>query len=162
MEQSSRVQVLGGLLHRIGNYHSKSFATDFSERLILQKTIYLMQTFDLFIGYHFNWYLKGPYCPQLAKDAYDLSNTYEELPEITFVGASAENRFQKFMSFINGHFIDTDWLEAIASIHYLYHRGTAKDQDLIFNTIKNKMPALKKSDFNSYWKILNENGMIGD
>lgn len=162
MEQTSRKQILGGLLHRIRNYHSRSFATEFSERLILQKTIYLMQTFDLFIGYHFNWYLKGPYSPQLAKDAYDLSNTYEELPEVTFVSVSAEKRFQKFMSLVGDHLMDADWLEAIASIHYLYHRGSAKDRDSIFVTIKNKMPSLKKSDFDSYWKILSETGMIGD
>lgn len=162
MERASRTQVIGGLLHRIGNFEPINFEIDFNERLILQKTIYLMQSFNLFIGYHFNWYLRGPYSPVLTKDAFELIHEYEELPTVHFVDAMAEERFINFMSFIKDHITDEYWLEAIASIHYLYHRRVAKNKDDIFRTIRNKMSKLKRSDFNKFWDDLHETGLIGD
>ena len=82
MGRAPRTPILGGLLHRIGHFEPLHFEADFNERLILQKTIYLMQSFNLFIGYHFNWYIRGPYSPVLTKDAFKLIHEYEELPTV--------------------------------------------------------------------------------
>jgi len=157
-----KAEILGGLLHRIESFEPVNFETEFKDRLILQKTIYLMQSFDLFIGYHFNWYLRGPYSPALTKDAFELINEYKELPTVHFVDKTAEERFNNFMSFTRDHINDEYWLEAMASIHYLYHRSLVKDRDDILKTIRNKMPALKRGDFDDYWDDLCKIGLIGD
>jgi hypothetical protein len=47
---------------------------DFKDRLILQKAVYLTQAAGLQLGYHFNWYLRGPYSPGLTKDAFAMAN----------------------------------------------------------------------------------------
>lgn len=34
----------------------------FHDRLILQKAVYLTQVAGVHLGYHYRWYIKGPYC----------------------------------------------------------------------------------------------------
>lgn len=51
----------------------------FEQRLILQKAIYLAQEKGVGLGYHYSWYLHGPYCRDLTSDAFatkdqDVSN----------------------------------------------------------------------------------------
>jgi uncharacterized protein YwgA len=42
----------------------------FNQRLVLQKTVYLLQASGLDLGYFFSWYLRGPYCSSLAADLF--------------------------------------------------------------------------------------------
>jgi len=44
----------------------------FFERLILQKAIYLAQAGGINLGYHYQWYLHGPYSPALTRDAFSM------------------------------------------------------------------------------------------
>jgi len=46
----------------------------FEKRLILQKASYLAQAAGVNLGYHFGWYLYGPYCSSLARDAFSMSD----------------------------------------------------------------------------------------
>src|SRR5262245_54613820 len=46
--------------------------SDFDLRLILQKTVYLIQASKVDLGYSFGWYLRGPYSPGLTRDAFAL------------------------------------------------------------------------------------------
>lgn len=49
------------------------------ERIKLQKTVYLLSNlgFNALEGYEktYNWYVYGPYSPNVAKDAYDVSES---------------------------------------------------------------------------------------
>jgi uncharacterized protein YwgA len=42
----------------------------FRDRLAVQKTVYLAQAAGLDLGYHFGWYIRGPYCSAVAKDMF--------------------------------------------------------------------------------------------
>ena len=42
----------------------------FRDRLILQKAMYLVQAAGVHLGYHYQWYLHGPYSPSLTRDEY--------------------------------------------------------------------------------------------
>jgi uncharacterized protein YwgA len=159
-EDMDRVEVLGGLLRRIGNFGPRNFQKNFNDRLILQKTIYLMQEFDLYIGYEFNWYLKGPYSPSLTKDAFELVNSYKETTSINFIDPEAEERFQEFLNFINNHVKDEYWLEAIASIHYLRKNYPDWDKKRVNKEVKKKMPNIKSADFKEYWDYLLSYGLV--
>jgi len=46
--------------------------SSFDQRLILQKTIYLVQAANVDLGYSFHWYLRGPYSPALTRDAFGV------------------------------------------------------------------------------------------
>jgi hypothetical protein len=44
--------------------------SSFSDRLILQKAVYLAQAAGVQLGYSYNWYLRGPYSPALTRDGF--------------------------------------------------------------------------------------------
>ena len=44
----------------------------FDDRLILQKAIYLAQQAGIPLGYHYYWYLRGPYSRELTADAFAM------------------------------------------------------------------------------------------
>ena len=50
---------------------------DFNRRLVLQKTVYLVQAAKVDLGYTFRWYLRGPYSPGLTRDAFSLRGCLE-------------------------------------------------------------------------------------
>ena len=45
----------------------------FDQRLILQKAIHLLQEGGVHLGYHFRWYLRGPYSPRLTEDVFAVA-----------------------------------------------------------------------------------------
>src|SRR5438093_6033861 len=92
---------IGGILRRIGNFDPSRFSTSFSERLILQKTVYLLKEgFGIPLPYEFNWYVHGPYSPRLARDAYELAQTYSDAAPLQFTDPRLEKAFERFLEFI--------------------------------------------------------------
>ena len=108
---------LGFILHEIldRNFSMKNF----SDRLKLQKIIYLLQIFNINLGYSFSWYLRGPYCSVLIANGFDLEKIYKIIPaqKIKFTNGSDQKSFKKFLKFIDSK--DDDWLEIATSLHYL-------------------------------------------
>src|SRR5579885_637652 len=110
---------LAGLLKRVGHFDPRKFEGSFDERLKLQKTIYLLQSaFRVNLGYTYNWYLRGPYSPGLAADAYKVPPVYEKSGIATFTDPQAEREFTRFIQFIGPHADDGDWMECAASLVY--------------------------------------------
>ena len=50
----------------------------FDDRLILQKTTYLLQQAEVHLGYRFRWYLRGPYSPDLTEDVFLFARNHAE------------------------------------------------------------------------------------
>lgn len=46
----------------------------FVDRLILQKSVYLIQSSGINLGYFFSWYLRGPYNSNLATDGFSIQD----------------------------------------------------------------------------------------
>jgi len=101
---------------------------DFPNRLKLQKRMYLMQLFGLDLGYRFNWYIHGPYCPTLADDAFELV----QRPDIVRTGSSEFELSEKAKSLLKKYkslekrlstYELIKSLELAASIHYLKNIG---------------------------------------
>jgi len=44
----------------------------FDERLILQKAVCILQHAGVDLGYFYNWHVRGPYCPSLANDLFQI------------------------------------------------------------------------------------------
>ena len=95
------------------------------ERKRVQKTIYLGQIAGVDLGYHFGWYLKGPYSPELTKDYYDLDEALIdgdlEYQKKDLKGQLKE-KLQSIKSIVTQPsdvpFSQADWLELLASVHY--------------------------------------------
>jgi len=119
---------LGCLLRGFPNV---KFSMDtFNDRLQLQKFIYLLQTFDVYLGYEFNWYLRGPYCSSLAARGFSLREIYQKIPEqkTRFRSTVAQKKFERFRKFINGRENDTEFLEIAASLHWLKAHNTEDEK----------------------------------
>ena len=145
---------LGHLVRRIGNYNKME---TFDDRLILQKTIYLMQSFDLYVGYDFSWYIRGPYSTQLTKDGFDLRDQFDQIAnEGRFKEDDAEMRFQQFMKFIGDKKNDPDWLEITASIHFLKEVYPNMTKQKIIEKVKNKQPYFTDKMCQDAWSYLEQ------
>ena len=55
----------------------------FNNRLKLQKYVFLLRRYGIDLGYSYNYYIRGPYSPELADDYYNLPDVEGEveLPE---------------------------------------------------------------------------------
>ena len=95
---------------------------DFDHRLRFQKLVYLLQAFDVYMGYDYSWYLRGPYCSTLAASGFALDGLYEHIPEgvrMAFASPRVNGRFEDFKRRISGRENDTAFLEIAASLHFL-------------------------------------------
>lgn len=98
----------------------------FSERLNVQKKVYLVQALGYDLGYRFSWYLRGPYSRHLTEDAFALR---DELAagdndadgfDLADSVKGIVGRAKELWKLPNGLNLDADrWLELLASLHYL-------------------------------------------
>jgi uncharacterized protein YwgA len=112
-----------------------SFDIDsFPKRLILQKAIYLAQTVGVNFGYHYRWYLKGPYCSHLADDCFTAAcQTADEYKGWTLDKASVstlEKIKPIFSERKNIEKLAKD-LELLASVHFLIVRGQVSEDNIL-------------------------------
>ena len=154
---SRRAQVLGQILKRIGNYGEME---TFDDRLILQKTVYLLQAFGVYLGYRFSWYLYGPYSPELASDGYDLIPNYDEIEPVDFSSEEAEERFRLFLEFLGDEDRNPTWLEALASVHSLCKLYPERSKDEILDQVARKAPYFDHQLADQAWDYLRSQGML--
>ena len=158
--ENERLAALGGLLHRIGNFESTSYMSDFNSRLILQKTIYLMQEFGLNIGYPFSWYLRGPYSPNLTRDAYELVKNYVEIQPVRFAEQSVESRFCEFLDFIRPISRNHSVLERISVIHFLSKMYSHLSPEEVCVKVEGKIPSVTFADFQEIKSLLRRYNLL--
>jgi uncharacterized protein YwgA len=108
----------------------------FEDRLILQKSVYLAQAIGVHLGYYYQWYLHGPYCPSLTRDEYaidgelkkgideskgwvldDVSQQLLKRLKELITGSEEKDRSRK--------------LELLASVHFLITRQQVPDDPLL-------------------------------
>ncbi|MCJ7639891.1 MAG: hypothetical protein MUO70_08480 [Euryarchaeota archaeon] len=123
----------------------------FSKRLMLQKKVYLLQVTGLELGYHYNWYLRGPYCPALTRDAFTLKEELasgEQDYEDYALRQDALLRLRKAEEIweVRGDIsVEPEfWVELLASLHYLKHiaywPGSNVTTEVVFAKLKEAKP----------------------
>jgi len=106
----------------------------FDDRLVLQKAIYLAQAAGLSLGYHYRWYLRGPYCPAVAEDGFAiaaaLSQGLDEAKRWT-LDSSSLAKLAKVRRLLRHQALPSHVtrLELLASSHFLVHSGQAAQCD---------------------------------
>jgi len=159
-QENSRKVAIGGLLHRIGSFDPTFYKSNFNSRLILQKTVYLMQEFGLNIGYSFSWYLRGPYSPNLTRDTYGLAENYSEFSPVKFAELSKEIRFCEFLEFIRPISRDHAQIERIAVVHFLCKMYPHLSSKEVFMRINNKIPSITFEDFQEIKSLLSQHSLL--
>lgn len=91
----------------------------------IQKAVYLAQL-KLGLGYQYNWYLMGPYSPDLTSDYFSLKdamNAESGEKESQSLKPEYESRLKQIRPLLSAPsdfpLSEDDWLELLASVHYL-------------------------------------------
>jgi uncharacterized protein YwgA len=146
---------------------------NFTQRKILQKKIYLLQLTGLDLGYRYNWYLKGPYCPALTDATFALREEakYDQEFDKYKLNSKTKGSFGKLEEIIalpsTPQTEESEWLELLASLHYLKHIAywSGKDNpgfEEVFERLSKSKPrfAGKKEMAKVAWKRLNAVGLV--
>jgi hypothetical protein len=145
----------------------------FDQRLMVQKKVYLTQLTGLDLAYRFGWYLHGPYSRELTRDAFRLKEEME-LGERDFenetLSAYARKRVEqapKIWANKPDGIGDDDWLELLASLHYLRHiaymgKNARRDFDDVWKALIESKPRFKgrKDDGRRVWEQLHRLGLL--
>lgn len=146
----------------------------FSQRLNIQKRIYLTQLMGYDLGYRFGWYIRGPYSRELTEDAFTLKDelaagdTDHEQYQLSDEAVATVRKAEQLWTKPDGLSVSLDhWLELLASVHFLKHiaywpKGTGKDFDAVFAALVTAKPQFKdrKADVRKAWNRLDEFGLI--
>ncbi len=161
------VPVLGYILKLIP--HSDFKMDTFEDRLRLQKLVYMIEAFDVYLGYGFSWYFRGPYCTNLARAGFELTEIHGEIPDgvkVRLVDPLKQKKLDRCIQFI-GSIMDgpTDLvrLEVASSLHLLVIT-TKMSKQAIFDRVLKKMQGqdVNKDTCQSMWKALCKEGLIPD
>ena len=97
----------------------------FTDRLTLQKATYLVQAAGVRLGYRYSWYLKGPYSPELTRDYFQLTPGWDIADGYRLRDDQMESLRRAATVSIPPPatgLARADWLELLASLHYLMER----------------------------------------
>lgn len=133
----------------------------FDGRLRLQKFVYLLQAHGIYLGYDFSWYLRGPYCTGLATCGFALRDIYGDIPEdvrVEFADSDDQLNFERFLKFVKGKEMDTNYLEIAASIHILKKAGM--DESGIIPRVMAKSKLFTKEKCERAWDDLIEHELL--
>jgi hypothetical protein len=101
--------------------------SEFDGRLILQKSVYLLEEAGVRLGYAFNWYLRGPYSPALTRDLFNLSSSDDDIDGWVLDQRSRDiaERIRPLFEGVKKECAGDSArrLELFASLHYLARRG---------------------------------------
>lgn len=131
------------ILRCVYNYiFDKDFEVkNFEDRLLMQKSVYLMQEMGTSCGdYDYFWYKFGPYSQSLQNDILDMLNNTSEC-DVNNFKEHLTDRAKANLDNIKGiiaknpstSYSNKEWLEAIASLHFLknYMFLTYSDEKLL-------------------------------
>ena len=94
----TNIDIANGLIFQALAVEKNSF----DERLLSQKKIFLLQELGVDIGYSYNWYIRGPYSPDLMAKGF-MYNSLREIHEhindyefLNFTDATLDAAFKAF------------------------------------------------------------------
>lgn len=128
----------------------------FENRKRLQKAVYLGQLSGVDLGYRYGWYIKGPYSTDLTRDYFALAEAVsagEQVPADRQLKPEVRDNLSKVMPLFkvpNGvQLALPDWLELVASWHYLQkvsRLDEAKARDLMMKRKPNLVPYIEAAN----------------
>jgi len=139
----------------------------FEKRLLLQKTVYLAQAGGMDFGYYYHWYLHGPYCPALTKDAFAVNEELlQGLDESQGwkLGDDCLRRLETVKTLLRTGDVGqkANQLELLASVHFLCVRKqvAADSPKAITATLKLFNKDFRCEDVEGALRELNTRGLL--
>ena len=132
----------------------------FSERKRVQKMVYLLdKVFHLNFGYSYNWYLHGPYSPELTRIIFDLiEKEREDIAKPVKLSAADRAKISRLKLFLCDDIESTDALELLVSLHYLLNCSSDSDSRIedAVNFLKSKKPYFSDEEISNALKRLQD------
>jgi uncharacterized protein YwgA len=101
----------------LGYLEYKIDMSQFAERKILQKRVYLVQSVaNIDLGFRFQWYMYGPYSSQLADMGYANNSALYPKP-LNYIPS---RKLVALKSLFDKHKKDSTWFEIAASLVFLH------------------------------------------
>ena len=116
----------------------KEFKENFTTQPEIQKLMYIFQERVAGLGFWYNWYLRGPYSPPLAKTLYEISNS-----DIETINNTIDN-------IDNNYGFREDLLEKIASFKELILEIKKIDSDFGLETATALLYIVKRDEPDLY------------
>ena len=116
----------------------KEFKENFTTQPEIQKLMYIFQERVAGLGFWYNWYLRGPYSPPLAKTLYEISNS-----DIETINNTIDN-------IDNNYGFREDLLEKIASVKELILEIKKIDSDFGLETATALLYIVKRDEPDLY------------
>ena len=149
---------IGLLAKDVGNFDAGSY----DGRITFQRTIHIMQSFGIDLGYYYHWMLKGPYSLELAKDCHCVAEAVKNIPDIPVEFRHEEDQaaYNDFKRFIDPIKDDPDQLDIATSICHLHNEiGVGKDPAIDLTAGKSERYGIVEC--RQVWDDLERYGVVG-
>ena len=113
----------------------------FDERLLSQKKVFLLQELGVDIGYSYNWYIRGPYSPDLANYIFHNLDILKEQDLSGYRLSEAGKKPDSLRSL-------PSWYELLASFLYI-HKAWKKNGDDVFTSLLQYKPQYTREQFDA-------------
>lgn len=123
-------------------------------RLMLQKITYIIGIRDKTLDYSFNWFVRGPYSPQLTREEY---GDYRE-SETNELEAKDSGNVEFVRGLINK--IDEHHLELLASVFYLMKEHGVRSIEEIYFRLHASKPWYSKEEVQSVFDRIIQNKIL--
>lgn len=137
---------------------------ELSDRIIIQKIIYLADILGVSTGnFNFSWYKKGPYSSALTHLLYKYENNFVEIDNTYELSEEVEGILEplkRIVSMNSDDLSESDWIELVGSLQYLYEENTTASPDIIMNRLVKMKPKYSKKQLHRAWKVLEEIELI--
>lgn len=134
----------------------------FDDRLKIQKMVYIIQTFGVYLGYEFSYYIHGPYCSKLAQTGYETSDIYHDVMvsnEDLFQDKNIEKKYKRSIELLK-KLDSTNKLEIAASLHLLHH-CEKMGKDKAIDTVVHKIGKnFTRKQCENMWKLLQSFNLV--
>ena len=142
--------LLCSIWDRIGPFDMNRF----TDRLILQKKVFILQEIGLDFGYRFGKYTYGPYCSRLASDGFKVN--LKENSKNANKECIDEEFLVKLKELEKGHERSASWFELLGTIAYLRNKERKSKEEIKEQISKEKAYLFEEKLFDEAYKKLLE------
>lgn len=117
----------------------------YSDRLMLQKIVYILQEAGINFEYYFNWYVKGPYSTRLAAESFEFfeENKHYKTAKLN----SHEEKIAMTIKKQLGEFMKTEKeIEILGSLVFIIRQLKIKEKDKIIEKLISLKPWYEKQE----------------
>jgi len=147
---------LAGLVKRL---YPEFDLNSFENRLKLQKFVFLLRSAGLDLGYNYSLYLRGPYSPEVARDAFSIQN-WQSIRPVRFGTSEYETKFDELLEFLDPHKNDIIWLEIVSTILLISELHKNESKEAVIDHFLIVKPKFGKEEIIPIYEELVSRGMI--